>query len=407
MAKVCRLLPLVAIVCMLFQPSVALAADSFTVYVGYADNLRAPSSLFPTPWPGSPNVVSQAPSAGTFDSGAVRIDNTGASPITITGFTVKFNGGSVVFNYWNPLTINPGQIGIFTQFDSSDFGIFGLLPPSSLSPTIPGNNRIGGCSSTASILAASGYAGLCAATAPVVSFMENGNPFSVTDTGHILDTGGWDFLYNSMFGGDGNESIPWNLIATVTNPPATSSFSAFCAELELSQEEPKEFELHAKFMLGTTSDGINPLTEDVTLKIGTFSTTIPAGSFHTTKNGGFHFEGEISGVDLDVRIKPLGDNSFTLKAQGKGVDLSALTNPVTVMLTIGNDTGTTAAFREEKEGEEGQGENTQKSLEGVKRPLSGVRKPVEGVKRQLDSVKREQVQGNPGHVSHVSKDGDY
>ena len=152
---------------------------------------------------------------------------------------------------------------------------------------------------------------------------------------------------------------------------------------------------------------LNPLTEDVTLKIGTFSTTIPAGSFHQTKNGGFHFEGEIGGVALDVRIKSLGDNVFTLKAQGKGVDLSALTNPVMVMLTIGNDTGTTAAFREEKEGEDGQEENTQKSLEGVKRPLSGVRKPVEGVKRQLDSVKREQVQGNGGHASHVSKEGDY
>jgi hypothetical protein len=237
--------------------------------------------------------------------------------------------------------------------------------------------------------------------------MENGNPFSVTDTGHIVDTGGWDFLYNSMFGGDGNESIPWNLIATVTNPGGTGSFSAFCAELELSQEEPKEFELHTKFMLGTNSDGINPLTEDVTLKIGTFSTTIPAGSFHKTKNGGFHFEGEIAGVALDVRIESLGDNAFTLKAEGKGVDLSALTNPVMVMLTIGNDTGTTAAFREEKEGEDGQEENTQKSLEGVKRPLSGVRKPVEGVKRQLDSVKRQEVQSKGGHVSHVSKEGDY
>jgi hypothetical protein len=159
-------------------------------------------------------------------------------------------------------------------------------------------------------------------------------------------------------------------------------------------------------MLGTTSDGINPLTEDVTLKIGTFSTTIPAGSFHTTKNGGFHFEGEISGVALDVRIRSLGDNSYTLKARGNGVDLSALTNPVIVVLTIGNDTGTTAAFREEKEGEgqgqgsQGDGQGTQKPLTGVKRPLSGPRKPIGG-------ATREQVQGNGRHVSHVSKEGDY
>jgi hypothetical protein len=39
---------------------------------------------------------------------------------------------------------------------------------------------------------------------------------------------------------------------------------------------------------------------------------------------------------------PLGDNIFTFKAEGKGVDLTDLTNPVTVVLTIGDDTGSAA-----------------------------------------------------------------
>jgi hypothetical protein len=343
------------IVCSLFLYSVALAADSFTVYVGYADNIRA-SGFFPTPWLGSPNVVSQTSSGQSLDTGAIRIDNTGASPITITGFTVKFNGGSAVFSSWSPLTINPGQIGIFTQtasynFDTSDFGIFGLLPPSSLYPTIAGNNQIGGCSSTASILAASGYSALCAANAPVVSFMENGNPVSLTDSGQILNTGGWDFANNGNFGEDGNESINWNLIGSAASRGGSITFSAFCAELELSEEEAKRFEFHSRFLLGTNSDGINPLTDAITLQIGTFSTTIPAGSFVKTKNGRFHFEGEIKGVALEVRIAALPDGSFTLKARGKGVDLSTLTKPVTVMLTVGNDTGTTVAFMGEEDGE--------------------------------------------------------
>ena len=359
MSKIRRLLPFVMIVCLLFLPSVAPAADSFNVYVGYADNLR-PSGFFPTPWLGSPNVVSQTPSGQSLDTGAIRIDNTGASPITITGLTVKVNGGSPVFSLWNPLTINPGQVGIFTQttsynFDTSDIGIFGGLPPSSLYPTIAGNNQIGGCSSTASILAASGDAVLCAASAPVVSFMENGHPFSAIDTGQILNTGGWDFVNNGTFGGDGNESINWNLIGSAASRGGTIPFSTFCAELELSQEAPKRFELHSRFMLGTSSGGIDPLTEAVTLQIGTFSTTIPVGSFAKARNGGFAFEGVINSVNLEVRIRPLDKNSFTFKAEGKGVDLSALTNPVTVVLTIGNDTGTTTAFREEEE-KEGEGE---------------------------------------------------
>jgi hypothetical protein len=39
---------------------------------------------------------------------------------------------------------------------------------------------------------------------------------------------------------------------------------------------------------------------------------------------------------------PLGNNIFIFKAEGTGVKLTGLTNPVTVVLTIGIDSGTTA-----------------------------------------------------------------
>ena len=35
----------------------------------------------------------------------------------------------------------------------------------------------------------------------------------------------------------------------------------------------------------------------------------------------------------------LGNNIFALAAENKGVDLTGLTNPVTVVLTIGDNTG--------------------------------------------------------------------
>ncbi len=215
MLKLPRLVPLVAVACLLALPSVA-SADSFSVFVGYADNLR-PSGFFPTPWLGAGTVVSQTPPGESLDTGAIRIDNTGATSITITNFSVAFNGGSTTVAIWNPLTISPGQTGIFTQtasynFDSSDFGIFGGLPPAALAPTVPGNNEIGGCSSTAAILATDPVdAAKCAANAPVVSFMENGNLVTMTDTGQILNTGGYDFINGSS---DGNESINWNTIGS-------------------------------------------------------------------------------------------------------------------------------------------------------------------------------------------------
>jgi hypothetical protein len=51
-------------------------------------------------------------------------------------------------------------------------------------------------------------------------------------------------------------------------------------------------------------------------------------------------------VSLQVQIVPLGNNIFTFKAEGTGVDLTDLTNPVTVVLTIGIDSGSTAAIAE-------------------------------------------------------------
>ncbi len=116
--------------------------------------------------------------------------------------------------------------------------------------------------------------------------------------------------------------------------PFASSF----AKLKIAKES---FDLEESFTLGANSNGITPLKENVTLQIGTFSVTIPAGSFFKLIEGGFAFEGVIHGVSLEVQIVPLGNNIFTFKAVGAGADLTGLTNPVTVVLTIGIDSGTT------------------------------------------------------------------
>ena len=189
----------------------AARADSFNVYTGYADGIRS-NGFFPTVWLGDANVVSQSPTGQALDAGAIRIQNTGATALSITNFTVTLNGGGTTFSPWTTLNIGVGQDGIFTQtfsynFDSSDYATYGPAGP--IYPLDPGGNGIGGCSSTAAAQAAASITAYCAARSPIVSFLANGTLFTLSDSGHILDTGNYDFVAHSP---DGNESSNWNII---------------------------------------------------------------------------------------------------------------------------------------------------------------------------------------------------
>jgi len=123
--------------------------------------------------------------------------------------------------------------------------------------------------------------------------------------------------------------------------PATSVFSAFTARLTVSSFQPK-FTLASNFSLGTTSNGINPASEAVTLKIGTFAVTIPPGSFTLAVPGTYSFLGVISGLTVNAKITHTRGKSYTFDATANA-NLLKTKNPATVTLTIGNDTGTTTA----------------------------------------------------------------
>ena len=185
-----------------------MSAGSVSVFVGYADNLR-PSGFFPTPWLGGADVVSESSAAQSFDSGAIRIDNSTGAAITVSDFTVKLNGGVQTFTLWSALVIPDGGHGIFTQttsynFDSSDFGIFGGGPVN-----IDASHPLGGCTNPQTPTQVAD----CLAAQPNVAFSIDGGAttLSFTDSGHILDTFGYDFINGSP---DGNESINWNLIGS-------------------------------------------------------------------------------------------------------------------------------------------------------------------------------------------------
>ena len=109
-------------------------------------------------------------------------------------------------------------------------------------------------------------------------------------------------------------------------------------EIELSPGANNDsFEVEGSFTLGAGA-GIAPLTEDLTLKVGPYSTTIPAGSFKQ-KKGRFKFRGVIDGVRLTAKIQPRARGGFKFEAEGKCAELTGTVNPVTVELTIGEDVG--------------------------------------------------------------------
>ena len=159
----------------------ASATSGVSVYVGYADGLRA-SPFFPVPFIGDPGTVSN----GGFgsDNGLVRIDNNTGSAITVGGFLYSINFSGNIGGVAN-LVIPNGQKGIFVLGDTSDISY------------IPG--------ATYGHLATG-----CSPACPIVNFtIDGGGLQSFNDSGHVLDTGGFDFASNGS-----NESFQWRLIGT-------------------------------------------------------------------------------------------------------------------------------------------------------------------------------------------------
>jgi hypothetical protein len=123
--------------------------------------------------------------------------------------------------------------------------------------------------------------------------------------------------------------------------PAHVIFGAFTAKLTVSSFQP-QFTLVSNFTLGSTSKGINPASERVALKIGTFAVTIPPGSFTLTSPGTYSFFGVFSCLTINAKITHTSGKSYTFDATANA-NLLKTKNPATVTLTIGNDTGNTTA----------------------------------------------------------------
>lgn len=127
-------------------------------------------------------------------------------------------------------------------------------------------------------------------------------------------------------------------IANLSTP-----FAAFTIDnLNIS---PQGFHEQGDFTLGASSGGIDLAHQPVTLTIGTFSLTIPPGSFRQV-GGNLHFvlNAAINGLPVNFNLKAANGSSsqFTYVVNVQGVDLTAQPDPVTAGVKIGHNSGTTA-----------------------------------------------------------------
>ncbi len=205
-----RFAPTCAVLMMLL-PVVGMAG-TITVSVGYADDLR-PSPFFPNPWSGSANVALFAGMASGIDAGAVRLTNNTGAAITIDSITVDVPTSGGIHNLWGgflPFVLPNGKDAIFTQtaqfnFDTSDSGF-------------PGLNAMNNCDPGNPFAIANPT--ICASIAPSVTMQINGISKTFIDSGHVLDTGGFDFVNANPCPvandtpGTCNESLQWRSIGT-------------------------------------------------------------------------------------------------------------------------------------------------------------------------------------------------
>lgn len=190
--------------------------SSLSVSVGYAEDKHQSSlspGAFPVPWSGSPNTiflgnpVFGSSACGTlphcYDAGAIRLDNSGLSAVTINSVSVDDHSsipGGKVFNLWGSFTVPAGKSVILTQ------------DPPGNNPGYDNFDTSGAPKGNCTPLS----------VAPTVTITIGGVPTTLVDSTHVLDTNGID---TESCQTQQNEAIQWRQIGTTGIKTATLTLS--------------------------------------------------------------------------------------------------------------------------------------------------------------------------------------
>jgi hypothetical protein len=125
-------------------------------------------------------------------------------------------------------------------------------------------------------------------------------------------------------------------VKPVTPPLPFLPFSMLQIDANIHSDS---FLVKGTFKLGPGNNGINPVNEIVALKVGPFATAIPAGSFKAVGNSHYKFNGTVNGVSFNFDIKAGKNGVWDLHVNAHDANMTGTTNPVTVVLIVGNDGG--------------------------------------------------------------------
>jgi uncharacterized repeat protein (TIGR03803 family) len=134
-------------------------------------------------------------------------------------------------------------------------------------------------------------------TYTVLYAFAGGNDGLFPFAGLIADSSG-DLYGTTATGGGVNTNSGTVFKLTGTGFTTGTPFLAFSGKLDVifgTTPNTDSFALNSSFTLSSASNGINPVTDPVNLQVGTFTTTIPPGSFKKNPQG-FAYKGTINGA---------------------------------------------------------------------------------------------------------------
>ncbi len=128
---------------------------------------------------------------------------------------------------------------------------------------------------------------------------------------------------------------------TVVNPAFASLTSTL--KVDAGENRKDDFRASGDFTLATLSNGINPVTDGLSIQLAggprSVSVVVPSGALRADGSKTWKFDGNVSGIKVEVELRSLGGARYSYKVQGEKVALSGLTNPVLVTVSIGDDSG--------------------------------------------------------------------
>jgi len=156
---------------------------------------------------------------------------------------------------------------------------------------------------------------------------------SPTNSAFLSDIDGYQVAYT---GGSAAEPSTQHIYVFQFTPEIP--FAGFSAVPVLSPKQAA-FAVGGEFTIASGGT-VNLPANSVTLQLGIFSTIIPPGSFQLNHFGTYEYQGTINGVNLIAAIQPLSATQFAYGFAGDGATGLPTANPITVELTVGDNSGT-------------------------------------------------------------------